>query len=116
MLTAKSPRSQRQKGIRRRSRLSSLETFLWGLGGAGVGYIAVTVLPILTSKARGKPIVVNVAYLFLALAVYVLAGGFVAAIIGDATEPKHAAFYGMGWDTLVRSGGDVILGGRVSKK
>lgn len=36
-------------------------------------------------------------------------GGFVAYLIGGATSPRHALFYGLGWQGLI---GGAIQGGR----
>jgi uncharacterized membrane protein YbjE (DUF340 family) len=32
---------------------------------------------------------------------YLIAGGIVAYVIGDATLPRHAIAYGLGWQGLV---------------
>lgn len=92
--------------------MSGLETFLWGLGGAALGYIALNILPILTAEIEGKEVRVQWGWLFAALFIYVLVGGLLAVVIGDATSPKHAAFYGMGWNTIVKGGSEIVrLGG-----
>lgn len=97
--------------------MSSLETFLWGLGGALIGYVAVNVLPSLTAKAQGKSVDINWFWLAIAGIIYFLAGGFIAAAMGDATMPKHAVFYGMGWNAIVKGGGEgVKLIGKAVKK
>jgi hypothetical protein len=37
----------------------------------------------------------------LVLGVFVAAGGGVAILVGDATEPKQAIAYGLGWQGLI---------------
>lgn len=85
--------------------MSGLTTFLWGLGGAAIGYIVVGVLPFLKSKAEGKSIDTKWGWLFIYMMIYSLVGGFLAvAFIGGNAEPKHAVSFVMSGVTMFRGG------------
>jgi hypothetical protein len=80
-------------------------TFLWGCAGAFLSYLAIYILPQLRSLLQdenwnfsAKRVAI---FIFIALGL-IAGGGLFAAIIGDATLPKHAAFYGVGWEAAVK--------------
>jgi len=85
--------------------LSDWTSFKWGVVGALMALIAVQGLPIAGKLARheldwepswsgGAGVVAFTAF-FLAL------GGGVAVLVGEATEAKHAVFYGLGWQGIL---------------
>ncbi len=77
------------------------ETFLWGSLGSLLSYLAIFILPQLRAFADKEEMHVSCKHvmLFLGIAVImILGGGLFAVIIGDASLPKHAAFYGAGWE------------------
>lgn len=86
--------------------LTQFQTFLWGVAGALLGYVSLFVLPVLTAKAEGKRIEVNFPWMIVLAIVYIFGGGIFAMIIGDATAPKHAAFYGVGWEAAFKGAGE----------
>jgi uncharacterized membrane protein YbjE (DUF340 family) len=43
----------------------------------------------------------HIAGFLVVLVGYLVAGGLVAYLIGDATAPRHAIAYGLGWHGLV---------------
>lgn len=87
--------------------MSSLEIFGWGLAGAFVSYVAVFVLPelrrLLDKEAdfdKRRLVIFGIILLF-----FVGVGGLLTLAIGDASVPKHAFFYGAGWEGIVLKGG-----------
>ena len=44
----------------------------------------------------------NALIFLLVMSALVLCGGVMAIVLGDATKPKHAFFYGAGWEALVK--------------
>lgn len=81
--------------------MSPAQTFVWGAAGALLAYLAAILLPELRAHLRTKRPTLTSArllLLMLVLVIHVAAGGIFAVILGDATLPKHAAFYGAGWE------------------
>jgi len=91
--------------------MPSLETFLWGGVGAGISYLAIFILPELRRLLENdEPISKRRITLFVCiLAVMVVGGGGLATVIGDALLPKHAAFYGAGWQTLIKGSSSAAM-------
>jgi hypothetical protein len=96
--------------------LSTWETFLFGTLGGGIAYVPVFVLPQLRQwyeKGIGWQSRSQVYAALAILVVYLLMAGGFAIIVGGATEPKHAIFYGIGWEAGVKalaSGADSLKG------
>jgi hypothetical protein len=82
--------------------MSNLDTFLWGMGGALLAYVAMYVLPLVKAKAGKQTINANIWWLEMLVLLYVAGGGLFAWMMGDAAIPKHAAFYGIGWDVSLK--------------
>ena len=81
------------------------ETFLWGSLGSLLSCLAIFILPQLRTLAGREEIhfPFKRILLFSCIAVImILGGGLFAAIIGDASLPKHAAFYGAGWEASAK--------------
>lgn len=94
--------------------MSFFEIFWWGAVGSFLGYMAVFVLPqlrLLMEKKERETIVWK--YMILIGIVMAVRGGLFAVIMGDASLPKHAAFYGIGWEAGVK--GIVSAGRQVIK-
>lgn len=64
----------------------------------------VQVLPFGLALLQGavfKVTLLRVIGFLLVLTVFIAAGGVVAILVGDATEPKQAIAYGLGWQGLI---------------
>lgn len=84
--------------------LSDAATFGYGSLGAVVALLVVQVLPWAVRLAKGAdfqitlPRVLGAGLVFL---IFVVAGGVVAMLVGDAEHPKQAIAYGLGWQGLI---------------
>jgi len=80
--------------------LSTWVLFAYGALGGFVALVAVQVLPAALKLAGGADLsltVPKVLGLVLVFAIFSGLGGFVAFLVGDATQAKQAVFYGLGW-------------------
>jgi hypothetical protein len=94
--------------------LSDAETFAWGSVGSVVALLVVQVLPWAISLAQGADFHFTFPRLvgaLLVLAIFIIAGGVVAMLVGDANEAKQAIAYGLGWQGLI---GGFIQGTRAT--
>ena len=85
--------------------MSNWEIFLWGAVGSFLSYLAIYALPQLRDlyTAKDQRIPKGRFVLLIVIgAVMVEGGSLFAVIIGDATRPKHAAFYGAGWEAGIK--------------
>ena len=89
--------------------MSGLETFVWGVAGSFVAYLAVFVLPELRSLLEQEKSDVGSLRVTVFVAIMlamIIGGGLLAVAIGDASEPKHAFFYGAGWEGFLKGAGE----------
>ena len=87
--------------------LTELQTFVWGVVGGGMAYVAAFVLPqlpALMEKGIGWPGWRILASYVVAAFVFTAMGGGVALWIGGATQYKHAIAYGLAWESLLKGG------------
>ena len=85
--------------------LAQHEIFLWGVTGAFMALVAVQGLPLAEALLRGelawRPTPGRLLGLTGFVAFFLGLGGAVALLLGDATEPKHAIAYGLGWQAIL---------------
>lgn len=84
--------------------LSDGSTFKYGAVGAVVALLVVHVLPWALALAGGADVNISVGRIIgvvLVLGVFIVGGGIVAILVGDATEPKQAIAYGLGWQGTI---------------
>jgi hypothetical protein len=84
--------------------LSDAATFGYGSLGAVVALLVVQVLPWAIGLAKGADFQITPLRILGAIVVFlifVLAGGVVAMLVGDAQHPKQAIAYGLGWQGLI---------------
>ena len=86
--------------------MSGIETFAWGVLGAFLGYIFIFLLPQLRPIYNGS-LIFNfrrIMVALLAVLILIACGGLLAVAMGDASHPKHAIFYGAGWEGFFKGG------------
>ena len=86
--------------------MGDAETFWWGIVGAMMSYSVVFLTPnipaLLAEDLELRP---RRIFLFgLVMTFLVGLGGLLAVAMGDALQPKHALFYGAGWEGLFKGG------------
>lgn len=84
--------------------LSVGATFWYGALGAIAAFIIVQVLPWGYALLNGADLHIsprNVLGAVLIVGAFIVGGGFIAVIIGDATLARHALAYGFAWQSLV---------------
>ena len=88
-----------------------MEIFFLGVIGAFTAFTSIVVLPQLQGALDGslehqkKHIVIA----GIMVVFFMLSGGLVAWVLGDASEPKRAAFfYGAGWQAFAKGGGTLV--------
>ena len=93
--------------------IGNAEIFGWGVAGAAIGYVVVYVRPMLPLLFRAnvrRPVINywNIGGLIIVGSVLISCGGLIALAFNNATESTHALFYGIGWESLVKSGSQAI--------
>ena len=85
--------------------LSDWTAFKWGVVGALMALLAVQGLPIAAKLARHEldwePNLSGTLGVLAFTSFFLGLGGGVAVLVGEATDPKHAVFYGLGWQGIL---------------
>jgi len=84
--------------------LSVGATIAYGAIGAIVAFILVQVLPWGQALLRGQqfsPTWPKTLGAVVVLVGFIVGGGFVALVVGGATEPRHAIAYGLAWQSII---------------
>ncbi len=88
---------------------------MYGAVGAVIAPAVVQILPFALELTHGNAhlqlSVGRVVGALTVLAIFVVGGGVVAILLGDATQPKQAIAYGLGWQATI---GGFFQGTRVA--